>query len=161
MTLVGIGYDVHRFAKGRALILGGVEIPHTLGLDGHSDADVLCHAIADAVLGAIGERDIGHHFPNSDEALRGISSVKILRKIAGLLASKRAKVINVDASIIAEAPKIGAFVAQMRANIAAALEIGVGRVGIKATTNESLGFIGRGEGIAAMAVASVTQAETI
>ncbi len=161
MTLVGIGYDVHRFTKGRALILGGVEIPHTHGLDGHSDADVLCHAIADAVLGAIGERDIGHHFPNSDERLRGISSVKILRKIAGLLASKRAKVINVDASIIAEAPKIGAFVAQMRANIAAALEIGVERVGVKATTNESLGFIGRGEGIAAMAVASVRQAETV
>lgn len=161
MNLVGIGYDVHRFAKGRPLILGGVEIPHTHGLDGHSDADVLCHAIADAVLGAVGERDIGHHFPNSDERIRGMSSLEILRKSVVLLAARQAKVVNVDASVIAEAPKIGAFVAQMRERIAAALGIGVERVGVKATTNESLGFVGRGEGIAAMAVASVTQTETI
>jgi 2-C-methyl-D-erythritol 2,4-cyclodiphosphate synthase len=161
MNLVGIGYDVHRFAKGRPLILGGVEIPHTHGLDGHSDADVLCHAIADAVLGAVGERDIGHHFPNSDERIRGISSLEILRKTVVLLAARQAKVVNVDASVIAEAPKIAAFVAQMREKIAAALEIGVERVGVKATTNESLGFVGRGEGIAAMAVASVTQIQTI
>jgi 2-C-methyl-D-erythritol 2,4-cyclodiphosphate synthase len=161
MNLVGIGYDVHRFAKGRPLILGGVEIPHTHGLDGHSDADVLCHAIADAVLGAVGERDIGHHFPNSDERIRGMSSLEILRKTVVLLAARQAKVVNVDASVIAEAPKIGAFVAQMREKIAAALEIGVERVGVKATTNESLGFVGRGEGIAAMAVASVTQIQTI
>ena len=161
MNLVGIGYDVHRFAKGRPLILGGVEIPHTHGLDGHSDADVLCHAIADAVLGAVGERDIGHHFPNSDERIRGISSLEILRKTVVLLAARQAKVVNVDASVIAEAPKIAAFVAQMREKIADALEIDVERVGVKATTNESLGFVGRGEGIAAMAVASVTQIETI
>lgn len=161
MNLVGIGYDVHRFAKGRPLILGGVEIPHTHGLDGHSDADVLCHAIADAVLGAVGERDIGHHFPNSDERIRGISSLQILRKTVVLLAARQAKVVNVDASVIAEAPKIAAFVAQMREKIADALEIDVERVGVKATTNESLGFVGRGEGIAAMAVASVTQIETI
>jgi 2-C-methyl-D-erythritol 2,4-cyclodiphosphate synthase len=161
MNLVGIGYDVHRFAKGRPLILGGVEIPHTHGLDGHSDADVLCHAIADAVLGAVGERDIGHHFPNSDERIRGMSSLEILRRSVVLLAARQAKVVNVDASVIAEAPKIGAFVAQMREKIAAALEIRVERVGVKATTNESLGFVGRGEGIAAIAVASVTQTETI
>ena len=161
MNLVGIGYDVHRFAHGRPLILGGVEIPHTHGLDGHSDADVLCHAIADAVLGAVGERDIGHHFPNSDERIRGMSSLEILRKTVVLLAARQAKVVNVDASVIAEAPKIAAFVALMREKIAAALEIGVERVGVKATTNESLGFVGRGEGIAAMAVASVTQIETI
>ena len=155
MTLVGIGYDVHRFAEGRPLILGGVEIPHSHGLDGHSDADVLCHAIADALLGAAGERDIGHHFPNSDESIRGISSLEILRKIATVLTSKEALAINVDATLIAEAPKIGPHVQQMREKIAGALQIPVGRVGIKATTNELLGFIGRGEGIAAMAVASV------
>jgi 2-C-methyl-D-erythritol 2,4-cyclodiphosphate synthase len=159
MTLVGIGYDVHRFVDGRALILGGVVIPHPRGLDGHSDADVLCHAIADAILGAAGDRDIGHHFPNSDEAIRGMSSLEILRQVAGLLAATQARVINVDASIIAEAPKIGPFVAQMRANIAGALGIAIERVGVKATTNESLGFVGRGEGIAAMAVAGIARSE--
>lgn len=155
MNLVGIGYDVHRFIEGRPLILGGVEIPHTHGLDGHSDADVLAHAIADAVLGAVGERDIGHHFPNSDESIRGISSLEILRKVAALLAGKNARTINIDATLIAEAPKIGPHVAAMRENLARALQIPVDRVGVKATTNERMGFLGRGEGIAAMAVASV------
>jgi 2-C-methyl-D-erythritol 2,4-cyclodiphosphate synthase len=155
MNLTGIGYDVHRFAENRALILGGVEIPHTHGLDGHSDADVLAHAIADAVLGAIGERDIGHHFPNSDESIRGISSLEILRKTAALVAGRGGRVINIDATLIAEAPKIGPHVAKMRENLAAALSIPVARVGVKATTNERMGFLGRGEGIAAMAVASV------
>jgi 2-C-methyl-D-erythritol 2,4-cyclodiphosphate synthase len=155
MNLTGIGYDVHRFAENRALILGGVEIPHTHGLDGHSDADVLVHAIADAVLGAIGERDIGHHFPNSDESIRGISSIEILRKTGSLVAERGGRVINIDATLIAEAPKIGPHVAQMRENLAAALQIPVARVGVKATTNERMGFLGRGEGIAAMAVASV------
>jgi 2-C-methyl-D-erythritol 2,4-cyclodiphosphate synthase len=155
ISLTGIGYDVHRFAENRALILGGVEIPHTHGLDGHSDADVLVHAIADAVLGAIGERDIGHHFPNSDESIRGISSLEILRKAAALVGEKGGRVINIDATLIAEAPKIGPHVAQMRENLAAALGIPVARVGVKATTNERMGFLGRGEGIAAMAVASV------
>ena len=155
MNLTGIGYDVHRFASGRPLILGGVEIPHSHGLDGHSDADVLAHAIADAVLGAVGERDIGHHFPNSDESIRGISSLEILRKVARLLAGAGARIINVDATLIAEAPKIAPHVDKMRENLAAALEIPVARVGVKATTNERMGFLGRGEGIAAMAVASV------
>lgn len=157
MNLTGIGYDVHRFAAGRPLILGGVEIPHSHGLDGHSDADVLAHAIADAVLGAIGERDIGHHFPNTDESIRGISSLEILRQISFLLAGKDARVLNVDATLIAEAPKIAPHVATMRENIAEALGIPLGRVGVKATTNERMGFLGRGEGIAALAVASVMQ----
>jgi len=160
MNLTGIGYDVHRFAAGRPLILGGVEIPHSHGLDGHSDADVLAHAIADAVLGAVGERDIGHHFPNSDESIRGISSLEILRQIATILRGQGAKVINIDATLIAEAPKIGPHVAEMRTNLAEALGIPLARVGVKATTNEQMGFIGRGEGIAALAVASVDQPET-
>ena len=155
MNVVGTGYDVHRFAENRALILGGVKIPHTHGLEGHSDADVLVHAIADAVLGAIGERDIGHHFPNSDESIRGISSMEILRKAGALVGAQGGRVINIDATLIAEAPKIGPHVAQMRENLAAALGIPVARVGVKATTNERMGFLGRGEGIAAMAVASV------
>jgi len=160
MNLTGIGYDVHRFASGRPLILGGVEIPHSHGLDGHSDADVLSHAIADAVLGAIGERDIGHHFPNSDESIRGISSLEILRKVARLIKASGGRIINVDSTLIAEAPKIAPHVLEMRENLAAALEIPLARVGVKATTNERMGFLGRGEGIAAMAVASVEQADT-
>jgi 2-C-methyl-D-erythritol 2,4-cyclodiphosphate synthase len=160
MNLTGIGYDVHRFASGRPLILGGVEIPHSHGLDGHSDADVLAHAIADAVLGAIGERDIGHHFPNSDESIRGISSLEILRKVSRLIKSSGGRIINVDATLIAEAPKISPHVLEMRENLSSALEIPLARVGVKATTNERMGFLGRGEGIAAMAVASVEQADT-
>src|SRR6478735_1207707 len=117
MNLTGIGYDVHRFIEGRPLILGGVEIPHTMGLDGHSDADVLAHAIADAVLGAIGERDIGQHFPNTDESIRGISSLEILRKVATLVLERGGRVLNIDATLIAEAPKISPHVAQMRDNL--------------------------------------------
>ena len=155
MNLVGIGYDVHRFAEGRKLILGGVEIPHTHGLDGHSDADVLCHAIADAILGTIGERDIGHHFPNTDPAIRGISSLEIVRKAAALVADRGGRINNIDSTLIAEAPKIGAHLTAMKASLASVLGIDATRVGIKATTNEGMGFLGRGEGIAATAVASV------
>ena len=155
LTLSGIGYDVHRFAENRPLILGGVEIPHSHGLDGHSDADVLCHAIADAILGAIGERDIGHHFPNTDESIRGISSLEIVRKAAELVAAQRGRVLNIDASLIAEAPKISPHLDAMKTNLAQAIGIPEKRVGVKATTNEQMGFIGRREGIAAMAVASV------
>ena len=151
----GIGYDVHRFKEGRKLILGGVEIPHALGLEGHSDADVLSHAIADALLGAIGERDIGHHFPNNDESIRGISSLDILRRVGEILAARNCRVINVDATLIAEAPKIGPHLEAMRNKIATALGIKSADVGIKATTNEGLGALGRGEGMAALAVASV------
>ena len=155
MTRCGIGYDAHRLVAGRKLILGGVEIPHSLGLEGHSDADVLCHAIADALLGAIGESDIGHHFPNTDEGIRGINSIAILEKVTQVLRSSRALAINVDATLIAEAPKIAPHISAMREKLARALQLDVSRISIKATTNEGLGTIGRGEGMAAMAVASV------
>ena len=155
MTTTGLGYDIHRFAPGRALVLGGVEIPHDLGLEGHSDADVLSHAIADAVLGAIGEQDIGHHFPNTDESIRGISSMEILEKAAHLARARGAHLNSIDATVIAEAPKIAPHVFPMRERIAAALGLPAARVAVKATTNEGLGAIGRGEGIAALAVASV------
>jgi 2-C-methyl-D-erythritol 2,4-cyclodiphosphate synthase len=157
MNLLGIGYDVHRLVRGRKLILGGVDIPHDTGLDGHSDADALCHAIADAALGAIGERDIGFHFPNSDESIRGISSLEILRRVSYLLAAQRARVVNVDSTIIAEAPKMAPHITAMRENIAQALGLPPRRVGVKATTNEMLGFAGRGEGIAALAITNVEQ----
>jgi 2-C-methyl-D-erythritol 2,4-cyclodiphosphate synthase len=155
MITSGIGYDVHRFAEGRPLVLGGVEIAYSHGLDGHSDADVLCHAIADAILGAAAQPDIGHLFPNTDESIRGISSLEILRKVREHLATLGAVIQNVDSTLIAEAPKIAPHVVEMKARIAAALELDPNRVGVKATTNEGMGFLGRGEGIAAMAVASV------
>jgi 2-C-methyl-D-erythritol 2,4-cyclodiphosphate synthase len=155
MTRVGIGYDVHPFAEGRPLVLGGVTIPHSKGLKGHSDADVLCHAIADAVLGAMGEPDIGYYFPPSDPSIAGISSLKILEKCAELAAARGITINNIDASLIAEAPRVMPHAARMKDEIAKALGISPGQVGIKATTNERLGFIGREEGIAAMAVAAV------
>ena len=157
MIRCGIGYDVHRLAEGRKLILGGIEIAHSRGLEGHSDADVLSHAIADALLGAIGAGDIGQHFPNTDESIRGISSIQILKQVSKLLAEKKARVLNIDATVIAEEPKIAPHVFAMRQKIAFAIDISQSDVSIKATTNEKLGFIGRGEGIAAMAVATVEQ----
>ncbi len=157
MIRCGIGYDVHRLAKGRKLILGGVEITHSRGLEGHSDADVLSHAIADALLGAIAAGDIGQHFPNTDESIRGMSSIDILRKVNTLLAKTKARAINVDATILAEAPKIAPHIPAMRKIIAQAIGVNESRIGIKATTNEGLGAIGRREGIAAMAVATVDQ----
>lgn len=155
MMRVGIGYDVHPFAEGRRLVLGGVEIPHAKGLQGHSDADVLSHAIADAVLGALGLPDIGHYFPPSDATIEGISSLRILERCAELAAEKGMRIVNVDASLIAEAPKVKPHAEAMKANIGAALAVPPDAVGVKATTNERLGFVGREEGIAAMAVASV------
>jgi len=155
VPLSGIGYDVHAFAEGRVLVLGGVTIPFHKGLDGHSDADVLCHAIADAILGAIGEQDIGHHFPNTNASYRGISSIELLRRVGAILAKRGARLMNVDSTLIAEAPKVGPHVAAMRENISKALGITPDRVGVKATTNERMGFVGREEGIAAFAVASV------
>jgi len=155
MIRCGIGYDVHRLVEGRKLILGGVEIAHDRGLDGHSDADVLSHAIADALLGAIGEGDIGHHFPNTDEAIRGMSSLEILRHVRSLLAEKNARAMNVDATLIAEAPALRPHIQQMRAKIAGALACDVSCISIKATTNEGLGTIGRGEGMASLATALV------
>jgi len=156
-TRSGIGYDIHRLGQNRKLILGGVEIPYLLGLEGHSDADVLSHAIADALLGAICAGDIGQHFPNTDESIRGISSVEILKRVAKILGDKKARIINVDATVIAEAPKLVPRVIEMRKKMAAALGISDSQVSIKATTNERLGPIGRGEGISAMAIATVEQ----
>jgi 2-C-methyl-D-erythritol 2,4-cyclodiphosphate synthase len=155
MTVTGLGYDIHRFTPGRPLILGGVLIPYELGLEGHSDADVLSHAIADAILGAIGERDIGHHFPNTDDSIRGISSMEILRQARVLLDARGARINNIDSTLIAEAPKIAPHLQTMRTKLAEALSLDAARIGLKATTNEGLGSIGRSEGIAAMAVASV------
>ena len=155
MNRVGIGYDVHPFEEGRLLILGGVEIPHARGLKGHSDADVLCHAIADAVLGALGLPDIGFYFPPGDASIEGICSLKILEKCAALGLEKGAVIENVDSTLIAEAPKVMKHAPLMKQNIGAALGITADQVGVKATTNERLGFVGREEGIAAMAVASV------
>src|SRR5438552_17811032 len=155
MIRCGIGYDVHRLAEGRQLVLGGVEIPHSRGLEGHSDGDVLSHAIADALLGAICAGDIGQHFPNTDESIRGISSIKILQRVSELLAGKKARVVNVDATVTAEAPKIAPHIPAMRKKIVPAIGATESRVSIKATTNERLGAIGRGEGIDAMAVATV------
>ena len=148
---------MHRLAKGRRLILGGVEIAHSRGLEGHSDADVLSHAIADALLGAIAAGDIGQHFPNTDESIRGISSIEILRHVTALLAKNKARAANVDATILAEAPKITPHIPAMRKIIAQAIGVHESRISIKATTNERIGAIGRGEGIAAMAIATVEQ----
>jgi 2-C-methyl-D-erythritol 2,4-cyclodiphosphate synthase len=155
MIHVGIGYDVHQLVAGRKLILGGVEIPHIKGLDGHSDADVLMHAICDAVLGAIGEGDIGQFFPNTDPRWKNVASKVFLQEAARQTEFHGGKIVNIDASLIAQEPKVMPHAHEMKINIAQALGINPARVGIKATTNEHLGFIGRGEGIAAMAVASV------
>lgn len=155
MTRTGIGYDVHPFEEGRPLILGGVEIPHTRGLKGHSDADVLCHAIADAVLGAMGLPDIGYYFPPSDMSIEGICSLRILEKCAALAAEKGYSIENVDSTLIAEAPRVMKHAPLMKEKLAAALGIQPDQVGIKATTNERMGFVGREEGACAYAVALV------
>jgi 2-C-methyl-D-erythritol 2,4-cyclodiphosphate synthase len=149
---VGQGFDVHRLVSGRRLVVGGVEIPHDKGLLGHSDADVLLHAICDALLGAAGLGDIGRHFPDSDARYQGIDSRELLRHVAKLLSAEGRRVMNVDATIIAEAPRIAPHIPQMVAHIAADIGIGAKRVNVKATTTEGLGFAGRGEGIAAQAV---------
>jgi 2-C-methyl-D-erythritol 2,4-cyclodiphosphate synthase len=155
MVHVGIGYDVHALVAGRKLILGGVEIPHTKGLDGHSDADALMHAVCDAILGAIGEVDIGHFFPNSDARWKNAPSKVFLEEAARQVAGRGGKLVNVDATVIAQAPKIFPHIATMKKNIATALGVPEKKIGVKATTNEKLGFAGREEGIAAMAVAGV------
>jgi 2-C-methyl-D-erythritol 2,4-cyclodiphosphate synthase len=155
MVHVGIGYDVHQLVTGRKLVLGGVEIPHTKGLDGHSDADALMHAICDAILGALGEEDIGHFFPNTDPRWKGVPSKIFLEEAARIVVLRGGKIVNIDATVIAQAPKIYPHIAEMKRRIAAALDIAEKQVGVKATTNETMGFIGREEGIAAMAVASV------
>lgn len=155
MNHVGIGYDVHQLVEGRKLVLGGVHIPHEKGLDGHSDADVLMHAICDAVLGAMGEPDIGHFFPNTDARWQGAPSKVFLEEAARQVTFREGRIVNIDATLIAQRPKVAPHIQAMKVNIAAALGVNINRVGIKATTNEHLGFVGREEGIAAMAVASV------
>ena len=155
MVHVGIGYDVHALVAGRKLILGGVDIPHTKGLDGHSDADALMHAICDAILGALGEADIGHFFPNTDARWKNAPSKVFLQEAAAQVSRRGGKIVNVDATVIAQAPKIFPHIAAMKKNIAAALGVSEKQIGVKATTNEKLGFTGREEGIAAMAVAGV------
>ncbi len=149
---IGHGFDVHAFAEGRRLVIGGVDIPHDRGLLGHSDADVLIHAICDALLGAAGLGDIGRHFPDSDSRYRGIDSRELLRHVAGLLGETGWKTGNVDATIIAQAPKMAPHIPAMRARLAQDLGIDVAALNVKATTTERLGFTGRGEGIAAEAV---------
>jgi len=156
MFRIGQGYDVHRLEKGRELWLGGVLIPHSFGLSGHSDADVLLHAICDAVLGAAGAGDIGHHFPDSDPAHRGRSSREFLKIVGEIAKAGGWSVSNIDATIIAQKPKLSPYVSQMCGNIAADLGLLPTQVNIKATTTEGLGFVGREEGIAAMAVAMLT-----
>ena len=158
MVHVGIGYDVHALVAGRKLILGGVEIPHTKGLDGHSDADALMHAICDAILGALGETDIGHFFPNTDPRWKNAPSKIFLQEAAAQVSKRGGTIVNVDATVIAQAPKLFPHIAEMKKNIATALGIPEPKVGVKATTNEKLGFAGREEGIAAMAVAGVDYA---
>lgn len=149
---IGTGYDVHRLTSERELILGGVKIPYDKGLLGHSDADVLVHAIMDALLGAAALGDIGKHFPDTDEAYKGISSIELLKKVKSLIEDKLYMVGNIDATIIAEKPKLSPYISRMAQNIATALDIDISRVNIKATTEEGLGFTGKGEGIAAHAV---------
>jgi len=159
MVHVGIGYDVHALVAGRKLILGGVEIPHPKGLDGHSDADALMHAICDAILGALGEEDIGHFFPNTDPRWKNAPSKVFLQEAARLVALRQGKIVNVDATVIAQEPKIYPHIHRMKLHIAEALDINFRHVGIKATTNEKMGFIGREEGIAALAVAGINLPE--
>lgn len=155
MTRVGFGYDVHQLVHGRLLIIGGVQVPFEKGLAGHSDADVLCHAIGDALLGAAGLPDIGHHFPATDEQYRNISSLIILRKIHEFLNEAKFKIINIDSTILAEKPQMRPFINQMKVNIAATLNTKPNQLSVKATTTEGLGFIGTGNGIAAYAIALI------
>ncbi|MDY3617699.1 2-C-methyl-D-erythritol 2,4-cyclodiphosphate synthase [Agathobaculum sp.] len=149
---IGHGYDVHRLTEGRRLILGGVEIPYERGLDGHSDADVLTHAVMDALLGALALGDIGKHFPDTDERYRGADSIALLRHVAALIAENGYRLANLDATVLAQAPKLAPHIGQMRENLAAAIGCEASRVSVKATTEEGLGFTGAGQGIAAHCV---------
>ncbi len=155
---VGLGYDSHRLAEGRKLILGGVEIPFERGLDGHSDSDVLAHAVIDALLGAAGLGDIGHHFPDTDERWRGADSVALLEQVVSMLAERGFTVVNVDCTVIMEAPKVAPHRDAIRARLAAALGVPEGQVNVKASTGERMGFVGRGEGAAALAIAAIEDA---
>ncbi len=156
---IGTGYDVHRLVEGRKLIIGGVDIPHEKGLLGHSDADVLLHAVCDALLGAAGLGDIGKHFPDSDQKYKGISSLKLLAETCRLLSDKGYRVNNIDATIVAERPKMAPYIPAMVIHIASAVKTHASQVNVKATTTEGLGFAGTGEGIAAYAVCTITNAD--
>lgn len=152
---VGVGYDVHRFSEGRRLILGGVEVPWKKGLEGHSDADVLVHAVCDALLGAVGAGDIGRHFPDHDSRYAGISSLVLLKEVSGIVASLGFRPQNVDVTVVLQEPKIQEHIPDMVANVAEALAVSPAMVNIKATTSEGLGFVGKGKGVVAHAVATV------
>ena len=154
----GIGYDVHKLVKGRPLILGGVKFDHPKGLEGHSDADVLCHALGDALLGAMSLGDLGTHFPPDDKQWKDVSSLDLLKMIRAMVEGVGGTIVNVDVSVVCEAPKLAEKREEMVTNVAQALKLPAGQVSIKATTNEKLGFLGRGEGIAALAVAAVVTA---
>jgi 2-C-methyl-D-erythritol 2,4-cyclodiphosphate synthase len=157
MSLAGIGYDSHRLAKGRRLILGGVEIPGELGLEGHSDADVLTHAVIDALLGAAGMGDIGEHFPDTDERWRDADSIELLKDVVAKLSTAGLGVVNVDCTVVMERPKLGARREEIRKRLAQAIGLEEKRVNVKATTGEGIGFVGRGEGAAALAIASLNE----
>jgi 2-C-methyl-D-erythritol 2,4-cyclodiphosphate synthase len=157
ITRSGVGYDIHRLVPGRRLVLGGVEIPHPRGLDGHSDADVIAHAIGDALLGALALGDLGHHFPPGDAGTRDMPGSEILARIAALVAERGAEIVHVDVTVVAEAPHLGPHLAAMRQRLSAALGIDSEHVSIKATTNEGLDATGRGEAMAAHAVATVRE----
>jgi len=155
---IGFGYDAHRLAEGRDLILGGVKIPYDLGLLGHSDADVLSHAIGEAILGALALGDLGRHFPDTDEKYKGISSLKILSLIDDMAKRENAKIIHIDSTIVAQEPKLSPYIEKMRENIADVLNINTDQISVKATTTEGLGFTGRKEGISAYAVVLMEKA---
>ena len=152
---IGQGYDVHQLVEGRKLILGGVDIPFEKGLDGHSDADVLLHAICDALLGAAALGDIGTHFPDTDAAFLGADSRELLREVKALLSQNAYEVVNVDATVIAQKPKLSPYIKQMRSNIAEDLSVSISQVNVKATTSEKLGFVGREQGMASQAIALI------
>ena len=155
MLRVGMGYDVHQLVEGKKFIMGGVKIPPDKGLLGHSDADVVVHAIMDALIGAIAEGDIGKHFPDTDSRYKGISSIILLKYVGELLKSKKAVIHNIDATIVAQKPKMAPYIMEMRQNIAKALEIEIGQVNVKATTEEKLGFTGSEQGISSQAIALI------
>ena len=155
MTRTGIGIDSHRFEAGRRLVLGGVEIPFELGLDGHSDADVLAHAITDAILGAASMGDIGTHFPDTDERFKDADSLELLRTVVVFLEENGFRIVHVDATVMMERPKLSPYRDAMRETLASAMRVGLGHMNVKATTGERMGFVGRGEGVAALAVATL------
>jgi 2-C-methyl-D-erythritol 2,4-cyclodiphosphate synthase len=159
MLRIGIGYDVHPLVEGRDLILGGVKIPFEKGLAGHSDADVVCHAVSDAILGAIAEGDIGKHFPDTDQKYRDISSLVLLEKVAAILNKRKGKVSNLDVTVIAEKPKLAPFTDKMRENLSRVSDVSLSAVSIKCSTNNGLGFVGQGQGMACIAIVMVETKE--